>query len=177
MTDVELVAKKLAFIETCVRELQTMAQPQLLATDIREQRFVEHTLRLAVQATLDIAAHIVSDNRMGEPATNHELFDLLCRGGWIADPQRGVLCKMIEFKKPHSLREVRRRCCGRALGGRKPSHRPARLRCSGPRQAGLSRQVTENVVGTKLELRVRLPYNRANETHRTSFDLSSVRLH
>lgn len=98
MTDIELVAKKLAFIETCVRELQTMAQPRLLATDIREQRFVEHTLQLAVQATLDIAAHIVSDNRLGEPATNHELFDLLCRAGWIADPQRQVLRKMTGFR-------------------------------------------------------------------------------
>jgi hypothetical protein len=28
MTDPELVAKKLAFIETCVRELQTLAGPE-----------------------------------------------------------------------------------------------------------------------------------------------------
>ena len=28
MTDPELVAKKLAFIETCVRELRTLARPE-----------------------------------------------------------------------------------------------------------------------------------------------------
>jgi len=30
MTDPDLVAKKLAFIETCVRELQTLARPDRL---------------------------------------------------------------------------------------------------------------------------------------------------
>jgi hypothetical protein len=43
MTDPELVAKKLAFIETCVRELQTLARPDRIADDLREERFVEHT--------------------------------------------------------------------------------------------------------------------------------------
>lgn len=98
MTDVDLVAKKLAFIETCVRQLRTLAQPQLLATDIREERFVEHTLQLAIQATLDVAAHIVSDDRLGEPETNHELFDLLCQAKWVAEPQRVVLRKMTGFR-------------------------------------------------------------------------------
>jgi hypothetical protein len=31
MTDAELVAKKLAFIETCVRELRELARPALTA--------------------------------------------------------------------------------------------------------------------------------------------------
>ena len=44
MTDPELIAKKLAVIETTVQQLRTMARPDQLADDIREQRFVEHTL-------------------------------------------------------------------------------------------------------------------------------------
>jgi hypothetical protein len=43
MTDGELVAKRLAFIETCLREPRQLARPEVLATDIREQRFVEHS--------------------------------------------------------------------------------------------------------------------------------------
>ncbi len=39
MTDPELVAKKLAFIETCVRELRTLARPERIADDLREERF------------------------------------------------------------------------------------------------------------------------------------------
>ncbi|MGH9391768.1 MAG: hypothetical protein ACRD1Z_19375 [Vicinamibacteria bacterium] len=39
MTDPELIAKKLGQIETCVRELRTLAQPSRIRQDIREQRF------------------------------------------------------------------------------------------------------------------------------------------
>ena len=85
MTDPELIAKRLAIIETCVRELRELARPPAIPADIREARFVEHTLQIAIQAALDTASHIVSDERLGEPRTNRELFDLLERAGWI-DP-------------------------------------------------------------------------------------------
>jgi uncharacterized protein YutE (UPF0331/DUF86 family) len=98
MTDEELVAKKLAFIETCVAELRAMARPEQIATDVREERFVEHTLQLAIQAALDIASHIVSDERLGEPNTNGELFELLRRGGWIDEPRCTTLRKMAGFR-------------------------------------------------------------------------------
>jgi uncharacterized protein YutE (UPF0331/DUF86 family) len=98
MTDPDLVAKKLAFIEACVRELRTLARPELIATDIREERFVEHTLQLAIQAALDVASHLVSSDRLGEPRTNHELFDLLRRAGWIDDAQETTLRKMTGFR-------------------------------------------------------------------------------
>ncbi len=62
--------------------MQTLAQPDKIRQDIRERRFVEHALQLAIQAALDIASHIVSDERLGEPRTNRELFDLLERNGW-----------------------------------------------------------------------------------------------
>lgn len=83
MTDAELVAKKLALIETWVRELRTLGRPAELERDVREQRFVEHTLQIAIQAALDVASHIVSDERLGEPRTNQETFDLLSRAGWL----------------------------------------------------------------------------------------------
>ncbi len=83
MTDPELVAKKLAVIETCIRELRTLAKLDALEQDVRERRFVEHTLQIAIQAALDAASHIVSDERLGEPRTNGELFEILARGGWI----------------------------------------------------------------------------------------------
>jgi uncharacterized protein YutE (UPF0331/DUF86 family) len=81
MTDAELIAKKLAFIETRVRELRELARPALLGTDVREERFIAHTLQIALQAALDVASHIVSDERLGEPATNTALFDLLRDAG------------------------------------------------------------------------------------------------
>ena len=83
MTGIDLLAKKLAFIATCVRELRQLSRPEHIADDIREERFVAHTLQVAIQAALDIASHIVSDQRLGEPRTNRELFDLLQRYGWL----------------------------------------------------------------------------------------------
>jgi uncharacterized protein YutE (UPF0331/DUF86 family) len=84
MTDLDLLAKKLAFIETCLAELQRLARPELIADDLRERRFIEHTLQLAIQASLDVSSHIVSDERLGEPTTNQELFKLLATAGWIS---------------------------------------------------------------------------------------------
>ena len=53
MTDPELLAKKLALVESCVADLRRLARPADLPHDVREQRFVERTLQLAIQAALD----------------------------------------------------------------------------------------------------------------------------
>jgi len=96
--DADLVAKKLAMIETYVRELDELARPDALRTDVREERFVEHTLQIAIQAALDVASHIVSDRRLGEPRTNRELFSLLVRGGVLPEDLAERLGAMAGFR-------------------------------------------------------------------------------
>jgi uncharacterized protein YutE (UPF0331/DUF86 family) len=98
VTDPDLIAKKLATVETCVADLRRLARPADLATDLRERRFVEHTLQIAIQAALDVASHIVSDDRLGEPRTSRELFDLLERAGWIHAPLARILRNMVGFR-------------------------------------------------------------------------------
>ena len=98
MTDPALVAKKLALVESCVSDLRRLARAEAIASDVREQRFVEHTLQIAIQAALDIASHIVSDRRLGEPRTNRELFDLLHRDSWVTRPLADVLRNMAGFR-------------------------------------------------------------------------------
>lgn len=98
MTDPELLAKKLAFIETCVAQLRRLARPEMISTDIREERFVEHTLQIAIQAAQDVASHITSDERLGEPRTNRELFDLLVRAGWLTESEAAPLRNMVGFR-------------------------------------------------------------------------------
>ena len=98
MVDRDLVLKRLAFIETCVRELRALARLDLLERDVREERFVVHTLQLAVQAALDAASHIVSDERLGEPETNRQLFDLLHKAGWLPTPLTAALRDMAGFR-------------------------------------------------------------------------------
>lgn len=98
MVDRDLVLKKLAFVETCVAELRRLAKPEAIAGDIREERFVVHTLQLAVQAALDAASHIVSDERLGEPESNRQLFELLERAGWLSSPLAATMRNMAGFR-------------------------------------------------------------------------------
>lgn len=98
MTDEALLAKRLTFITTCVHELKTMASLDRIEHDVREARFVEHTLQLAIQAALDVASHIVSDRRLGEPTSNQHLFTLLAQDGWIASEQLPALRAMVGFR-------------------------------------------------------------------------------
>jgi uncharacterized protein YutE (UPF0331/DUF86 family) len=97
-TDRELVAKKLARIETCVKELRTLGDPARIRSDLREERFFEHTLQVAIQSVLDVASHIVSEERLGEPRSNHELIDLVARDGWIPPGLEVTLHRMIGFR-------------------------------------------------------------------------------
>ena len=96
--DSGLIYKKLAFIETWVRELRELARPERMAEDVREARFIEHTLQLAIQAALDVASHIVSARRLGEPETNRALFDLLGREGLVASALADSLHAMAGFR-------------------------------------------------------------------------------
>ena len=98
MTDAELIAKKLAFVETCVRELESLARLEALGSDVRERRFVEHTVQIAVQACQDVASHIVSHDRLGEPRTNQELFLLLASAGWIEDDLAETLRRAVGLR-------------------------------------------------------------------------------
>lgn len=83
MTDAELAAKKLAEIETYLADLHRLGRPDLLESDLKEQRFLLMTLQLAIQAALDLASHIVSDEKLGEPQHSRDLFRLLLAAGWI----------------------------------------------------------------------------------------------
>lgn len=98
MTDEDLVAKKLAQIETWLAELRALARADRIESDVKERRFVEHTLQIIIQACQDVASHIVSDDRLGEPRTNQELFALLATAGWIDEPLAAALRRAAGFR-------------------------------------------------------------------------------
>lgn len=98
MTDAELVRKKLAFILRCVRELESMADPARIESDLREERFVVHTLQLAIQAALDVAFHVISDEGLGEPRSNREAFEILARHGTITFEHASTMQRMAGFR-------------------------------------------------------------------------------
>jgi uncharacterized protein YutE (UPF0331/DUF86 family) len=108
LTDPDLVEKKLAVIETCVSQLRRLARVEEITRDVREERFVEHTLQIAIQAALDVASHIVSDERLGEPTTNRQLFELLAQAGWVEQGLGQRLRDMAGFRNilVHGYAEV-----------------------------------------------------------------------
>ena len=98
MTNRDLLEKKLAFVERCLRELRTLAKPEWIETDIREQRFAERELQLAIQAALDCASHIVSDERLAEPTSNADLFNALAQHGVIDAALGEALVQAAKFR-------------------------------------------------------------------------------
>ena len=63
--------------------LRAPARPEAIAIEVHDARFVERTLRIALQAALDAAAYIAPDERLGGPRTHCELFDRLEEAGWL----------------------------------------------------------------------------------------------
>jgi uncharacterized protein YutE (UPF0331/DUF86 family) len=98
MTNRDLLEKKLSFIERTLRELRVHARPPEIERDLREQRFVERELQLAIQAALDIASHVVSDERFEEPTTNAALFTTLVRHGVVPEALSDPLTQMAKFR-------------------------------------------------------------------------------
>jgi uncharacterized protein YutE (UPF0331/DUF86 family) len=98
MTDLELARKKLAEIETYVEELHQLGRPSQIVSDVRERRFIEHTLQLAIQACLDLSSHIAADERLGEPESYGELFTLLAVRGYLPTELAPRLRRMAGFR-------------------------------------------------------------------------------
>jgi uncharacterized protein YutE (UPF0331/DUF86 family) len=100
MTDRNKIAKKLAHIETYVQELRDLAHPGEIQEDVRERRFVEHTLQIAVQAMLDVAAEILSSESGGKPGVDRGLIDFLEKNGWV---QADLAAQLREWVKLRNL--------------------------------------------------------------------------
>lgn len=98
MTREDLVRKKLGEIESFVAELKSLGRPSEIGRDVVQERFVEHTLQIAIQAMLDVASHIVADDRLGEPRDNAELFSILARHGWIGEESVETLENVVGFR-------------------------------------------------------------------------------
>lgn len=98
MIDTDLIRKKLVVIETCVQELKSLGRPAEIRTDVRELRFAAYTLQISIQAALDVAAHVASGERLGEPRTNRQLFELLVRNHWLPEGLANPLHSMVGFR-------------------------------------------------------------------------------
>jgi len=79
----EGVAQKLTLIETYLEQLRTIARPEALRTDVREQRFIARTLQIAMQAAKDTAAQLTELEDSGNPRSGAYVFQHLAKSGWV----------------------------------------------------------------------------------------------
>ena len=79
MVDRLLLEKTLVDIRTNVRELEKAKDItwEVYQEDVRIRRFVERTLHILIEACIDTAQHIISDEGFREPATYRDSFVVL----------------------------------------------------------------------------------------------------
>lgn len=97
-TDPDLVGKEIARIETAVHALRTVARPDLLGVDLREDAFINYTVQTAIQAAMDVAAHVVAEDHLVEPAAARDIFILLAQHGILDRSLAQRLSEMVGFR-------------------------------------------------------------------------------
>jgi uncharacterized protein YutE (UPF0331/DUF86 family) len=93
-----LIEKRLGFITDCVADIRRLGDVANLRADKVQQRFLEHTLQLAVQAMLDAAFAIASEHNLGEPGSNRQVFQGLVQAGWITEGVAATCRRMVAFR-------------------------------------------------------------------------------
>jgi len=79
MVDRILLERILADIKANVTELKNAEDItwDLYRTDVRARRFVERTLHIAIEGCIDVAQHIISDEKFREPTSYRDTFAVL----------------------------------------------------------------------------------------------------
>ncbi|HPA72868.1 MAG TPA: DUF86 domain-containing protein [Spirochaetota bacterium] len=67
-------------------------------TDIRARRFVERSLQVIIEACLDIAHHIISDDGMREPVSYRDAFAVLGENGILPQGEIDKYEKIAMFR-------------------------------------------------------------------------------
>jgi uncharacterized protein YutE (UPF0331/DUF86 family) len=100
MVDRELVLRRLADVETYVRQLSEYRELSADAyrADWKAQRVVERTLQMAIEACVDVANHVIADRGLRIPATYAEVFEVLGEAGLLPPDQRAAMVRMAKFR-------------------------------------------------------------------------------
>ncbi len=79
MVDRLLIEKILGDIRANIRELEKAKDItwEVYRSDVRTRRFVERTLHILIEACIDAAQHIISDEGFREPSTYRDAFVVL----------------------------------------------------------------------------------------------------
>lgn len=71
---------------------------QIFLKDIDCQESILFNLQMAIQNCIDIAAHIISDEGLGVPGSNNEMFYLLEENGYLDNELTEKMIKAVGFR-------------------------------------------------------------------------------
>jgi uncharacterized protein YutE (UPF0331/DUF86 family) len=99
MVDKDIILAKVANIQRCLKRLNeiTGGEPESLL-DINKQDIFVLNLERAIEATIDIAAHIVASEGLGLASTIRENFEILYESGIIDRQLVDKMQKMVGFR-------------------------------------------------------------------------------
>lgn len=99
MVERDVITAKLSVIDRCIsriEDVQAGQRKELLPVDVED--ITALNLQRAVQATIDLATHVVSTEGYGTPDSTADAFTLLERQGVIDSSLAGRLRKMVGFR-------------------------------------------------------------------------------
>ena len=100
MVDKTLILRKLSEVDQYRNQLSEYSAITIkeYSKDWKVQRIVERTLQMMIEACLDIAGHIISDEEFRVPESYADMMRILYENDIINAPLENVMNKMAKFR-------------------------------------------------------------------------------
>ncbi|MBC8413871.1 MAG: DUF86 domain-containing protein [Nitrospira sp.] len=100
MVDKNITGRKLADIDTYLKQLSefTTITVEQYKQDWKTQRIVERTLQMLIETCIDIANHIVSDDKLRVPESYSDTFKVLMENKFITESLSEKMIKAAKFR-------------------------------------------------------------------------------
>jgi uncharacterized protein YutE (UPF0331/DUF86 family) len=87
-------------LERYIAELEKQRQTPFdeFQADFTKQLATERAFQAAIETCVDIAAHLVSTYRLGQPQESRELFKLLVQAGYLTQEYDDAMMGMVIFR-------------------------------------------------------------------------------
>jgi uncharacterized protein YutE (UPF0331/DUF86 family) len=96
----DVLINKAASIERCVARVREeyLAAGDAFASNFSRQDAAVRNIQRACEAALDMGHHLIRRDKLGAPQSARDVFDLLCKAGWIPPELAEALKKMVGFR-------------------------------------------------------------------------------
>jgi len=100
VVDKTLILRKLSALDEYLEQIGEYAAiaVEAYAGDWKVQRIVERTLQMMIETCLDIAGHIISDEKWRVPETYADVFRTLVKNGVLSGARLDAFEKMAQFR-------------------------------------------------------------------------------